>query len=215
MPAALLPKGTRLNTNGAGDAYTSGLLVASMLRHTGNIVSKQPIADESSPRKEEVSPSKRGGAGSRSGGKKMTPYTLYMQQNYVMLKQQCQGDKKAMFTMCHEMWESESDEVKGMYQRMVKEEYGNDNETGSDFSLEGLDVSNITSSTASSSDVQFEIERTEHASLNLESAVQFAGLVAANHVDTSTRDLSSLDLGSLLEASIVSLSQAAPNPNEI
>ena len=80
MPAALLPEGTRLNTNGAGDAYTSGLLVASMLRHTG----------------------------------------------------------------------------------------------------------------------------TEGVSLDLESAIQFAGLVAANHVDTSTRDLNSLDLSSLLEASIVS-----------
>lgn len=80
MPAALLQEGTRLNTNGAGDAYTSGLLVASMLRHTG----------------------------------------------------------------------------------------------------------------------------TEGVSLDLESAIQFAGLVAAKHVDTSARDLNSLDLSSLLEASIVS-----------
>lgn len=213
MPAALLPEGTRLNTNGAGDAYTSGLLVASMLRHTGNVLSKPSVADESSLKKDDVSPSKARG----SGGKKMTPYTLYMRENYVTLKQQCMDDKKAMFARCHEMWENESDEVKGMYERMVKEEYGDLNETGSealsDTSLEGLDVSALTSSTGGSGDVQFNIDHSENASLNLESAIQFAGLVAAFHVDTTTRDLNSLDLGSLLEAAIVSLS--ATEPNEI
>jgi hypothetical protein len=209
MPAALLPKGTRLNTNGAGDAYTSGLLVASMLRHTGKIISnptKHSVADEGNfPVKDDVSRS----APRSSGGKKMTPYTLYMKENYVTLKQHCRDDKKAIFTRCHEMWESESEEVKGMYERMVKEEYGND--TGSDFSMDDLDVSNIPSSAGSSSDVQYHIERTENASLNLESAIQFAGLVAASHVDTTTRDLNSLDLSILLEASIVSLSAAEPN----
>ena len=212
MPAALLPKGTRLNTNGAGDAYTSGLLVASMLRHTGNVLSdpsKPSAANVASPRKEEASPSK---ASRNGGGKKMTPYTLYMRENYVTLKQQCRDDKKAIFTRCHEMWESESDEVKGMYERMVKEEY--ENETGSDVlsdtSLEGLDISNLTSSTVGS-DVQFNIDETENASLNIESAIQFAGLVAAYHVDTTTRDLNNLDLSSLLEASIVSLSPSQSN----
>jgi len=213
MPAALLPEGTRLNTNGAGDAYTSGLLVASMLRHTGNVLSKPSVAEEPSLKKEDASPSKAKG----SGGKKMTPYTLYMRENYVTLKQQCMDDKKAMFARCHEMWENESDEVKGMYERMVNEEYGDVNETGSealsDTSLEGLDVSAFTSSTRASSDVQFNVDHSENASLNLESAIQFAGLVAAFHVDTTTRDLNSLDLSSLLEAAIVSLS--ATEPNEI
>eukprot|EP00535_Pseudo-nitzschia_heimii_P000777 CAMPEP_0197182350 /NCGR_PEP_ID=MMETSP1423-20130617/6338_1 /TAXON_ID=476441 /ORGANISM="Pseudo-nitzschia heimii, Strain UNC1101" /LENGTH=151 /DNA_ID=CAMNT_0042632759 /DNA_START=88 /DNA_END=543 /DNA_ORIENTATION=- len=151
----------------------------------------------------------------------MTPYTLYMKENYVMLKQQCRDDKKAIFTRCHEMWENESDEVKGMYERMVKEEYSNGNDTGSevlsDTSLEYLDASDFASSAAnksiSGSDVRFEIDQTENACLNLESAIQFAGLVAAYHVDTSTRDANSLDLGSLLDASIVALDAA--NPNEI
>ena len=150
----------------------------------------------------------------------MTPYTLYMKENYVMLKQQCRDDKKAIFTRCHEMWESETKEVKGMYERMVKEEYSNENDTGSeisaysgalsDYSLEGLEGSNLAPSSASS-DVRFRIERTENASLNLESAIQFAGLVAACHVDTTTRDSNNLDLGSLLDASIVSLSPEASN----
>ena len=119
------------------------------------------------------------------------------------------------------MWENESDEVKGMYERMVKEEYSNENDTGSevlsDTSLDYLEVSDLTSSAAkqssSGNDVRFEIDQTENACLNLESAIQFAGLTAAYHVDTSTRDLNSLDLGSLLDASIVSLDVA--NPNEI
>ena len=214
MPAALLPKGTRLNTNGAGDAYTSGLLVASMLRHTGKMLSnpskQHSVADEGSSQMKDDA-SSRVSAPRSSGGKKMTPYTLYMKENYVTLKQQCRDDKKAIFTRCHEMWESESEEVKGMYERMVNEEYGN--ETGSDFSMDDLDVSTLPSSAGSDSDVQYHIERTENASLNLESAIQFAGLVAASHVDTTTRDLNSLDLSILLEASIVSLS--ATEPNEI
>lgn len=40
-------------------------------------------------------------------------------------------------------------------------------------------------------------------SLNLESAAQFATLVAAHHVDTSTRDLKHLDLGALIEKSLI------------
>lgn len=117
------------------------------------------------------------------------------------------------------MWENESDEVKGMYERMVKEEYSNENDTGtevlSDTSLDYLDASDLPSSTAytssSGSDVRFQIDQTENACLNLESAIQFAGLTAAYHVDTSTRDLNSLDLRSLLDASIVSLEAAHSN----
>ena len=38
--------------------------------------------------------------------------------------------------------------------------------------------------------------------LNLESAAQFATLVAAYHIDVSTRDSDHLDVGSLLERSM-------------
>ena len=41
-------------------------------------------------------------------------------------------------------------------------------------------------------------------SLNLETAAQFACLVAANHIDASTRDLPHLDINSLLERSMFS-----------
>jgi len=217
MPSTLLPRGSRLNTNGAGDAYTSGLLIASMLRHTGKItsnISKAPMAEETSQKKEEPSPSAKISKGSSRGGKKMTPYTLYMKENYMTLKQQCKDDKKAIFTRCHEMWESESAEVKSMYERMVKEEC---DETGSETStiismsdsIDALDASNL--SACVSSDVKFQIEQAANASLNLESAIQFAGLVAAYHVDVDTRDLNNLDLGSLLNRSIVPLSPVVPN----
>ena len=138
-----------------------------------------------------------------------------MKENYVTLKKQCKDDKKAIFTRCHEMWESESTEVKSMYERMVNEEYndevGSETSTSilSDTSMDALDVSNLSSGV--SSDVQFQIEQTVDASLNLESAIQFAGLVAAYHVDIETRDLNSLDLDSLLDRSIVSLSPVVPN----
>ena len=75
-------------------------------------------------------------------------------------------------------------------------------------SLEGLDVSNLTSSTTGS-DVHFNIDQSENAILNLESAIHFAGLVAAYHVDTTTQDLTGLDLSSLLQAFMVSLSASA------
>lgn len=214
MPAALLPEGSRLNTNGAGDAYTSGLLIASMLRHTGNItsnLSKASAINEASQKNEEPSPSiKSSIRGGSRNGKKMTPYTLYMKENYVTLKQQCKDDKKEIFTRCHEMWESETAEVKSMYKRMVKEEYDEvDSETSmsicmSDSSTDALDASKLSSGI--SNDVQFQIEHKANSSLNLESAIQFAGLVAAYHVDTDTRDLNNLDLGSLLNRSVVSLS---------
>ena len=39
--------------------------------------------------------------------------------------------------------------------------------------------------------------------LTLESAVQFASLVAAHHVDTSTRNLTHIDVTSLLERAMI------------
>ena len=114
----MLPPGTMLNTNGAGDSFTSGLLVATMLRHTGMAVnaSGNDVGDDEIITEETTAPK------SAQPTKKLTPYTLYMRENYVSLKRQCNGDKKEMFTKCHEMWENESVEVKRMYERMAREE---------------------------------------------------------------------------------------------
>jgi hypothetical protein len=40
-------------------------------------------------------------------------------------------------------------------------------------------------------------------SLSLESSVQFASLVAAYHIDTSTRDRTHIDLGQLVDRAMV------------
>lgn len=224
MPAAELPTGQGVNTNGAGDSYTAGLLIASMLRHTGKAAAAPPEpAAAASPFKHTTDPpgsparstagSSTGGGSGSSGSKKMTPYTLYMRENYVTLKQQCQDDKKAIFTKCHEMWENEAENVKAMYARMVQEEY---NETAgvetstailSDTSMEALDTA--AAATAFLGDVAFQTDTNADASLSLESAVQFAGLIAAYHVDTGTRNLDHVDLQSLLQRSIMPLSLVA------
>ncbi|KAG7357017.1 myo-inositol-1-phosphate synthase [Nitzschia inconspicua] len=205
MPASLLPPGTRINTNGAGDAFTSGLLVASMLRHTGGVSLER--VDDPPPSRLQSPNKKNESKNASSTTKKMTPYTLYMRENYVSLKQQCGGDKKAIFSSCHEMWENESEDVKAMYARMVKEEY-DDSATEaataimSDTSMDALESKH----SREDAGVQFQTEEVYNASLKLESAVQLAGLIAARHVDASTRDLNHLDLTKLLQESIMTLS---------
>lgn len=198
VPAALLPPGTLLNTNGAGDSFVSGLLVAALIRHTGMSVPPPPQeSDRLDAIKEEKDfPSPR----LSSSGKKMTPYNLYMQENYTMLKQQCEGDKKAMFTMCHEMWKNEKRDVKRMYERMAREE--SDEPLSNVGALDRMsDVSALQSHLASSMDSE-DREYYADESLTLEAAVMFAGLVAAHHVNVSTRDLDHLDVTKLLEKAI-------------
>jgi hypothetical protein len=215
MPAAELPPGTMLNTNGAGDSFTSGLLVATMLRHTGITVAsvRSPNGNKSDDMKNGESEKASEVSFARSTAsstKKLTPYTLYMRENYVSLKRQCKDDKKAIFTKCHEMWENETPDVKSMYGRMAKEE---NEEAGINTSMtsmddvESLDTSNLSHGTTSSGYDNNNLSQTGNSmtnkSLNLESAVQFAGLVAAHHVDVSTRDLAHLDVSSLLERAMM------------
>jgi sugar/nucleoside kinase (ribokinase family) len=205
VPAADLPTGQGINTNGAGDAYTSGLLIASMLRHSGPVTTQRP---QGSPSRSIAGSSV--GSGGATSGKKMTPYTLYMRENYVTLKQQCQDDKKAMFTRCHEMWENETDDVKAMYARMVIEEFNDDTAETSTSVLSDTSMDRAQNYAAVGGDVAFEANM--KTSLNLESAVQLAGLIAAYHVDTGTRTLDQLDLMALLERSILPISPDVNGP---
>ena len=175
-----------------------------MLRHTGMSMSSNPenTNDEtvvpSMAEEQDLSLPKS------SPSKKMTPYTLYMRENYVTLKRQCNDDKKAMFTKCHEMWQSESREVKSMYERMAKEE--NEEAGVNDTSMNFNETETLSSSSRQSlgnDDSGLNVRHMTNESLNLESAVQFASLVAANHVDTSTRDLDYIDVTRLLERAII------------
>ena len=188
-----LPPGTVINGNGAGDAYTAGLLVVTMVRHTGMSVNSASapteISEESHLRKK---------ATDREQKKKMSPYALYMRENYVTLKQQCNDDKRAIFSMCHEMWEGETDEVKAFYERKALEENGA--EEGNEMSMMVMDDMEVLDSGVSFSQPSAHMT---NKSLNLESAVQFASLVAAYHIDVSTRDRPHIDVSRLLSKAIV------------
>lgn len=213
-----------INTNGAGDSFTSGLLVASLLRHTGmkmptpksepttpNAVSEQSLVFH------DVSPHRQAAAASpRTPPKKSTPYQLYMRENYVTLKKQCKDDKKAIFTKCHEMWENESEDVKAMYERKAEEDFAaQESETSLRLveDMDTLDASTRKQGTQSagvdsdSDDDEDEQGRTNmymtNRALNLESAVLFASLVALHHIDVSTRDLQHIDVIRLLERSMI------------
>mmetsp|Transcript_35225 Transcript_35225/g.81488 ORF Transcript_35225/g.81488 Transcript_35225/m.81488 type:complete len:592 (-) Transcript_35225:168-1943(-) len=140
LNAMELSPDTIINTNGAGDAFTSGLLVAAMLRHTGMTVpvratdgstrkktqsptiSDDAVADSSFDLKTEFNLSPVQTTPSGNIKRRPTPYTLYMREHYVTLKTRCNDDKKAMFLKCHEMWEKESDDVKSMYARKLQED---------------------------------------------------------------------------------------------
>lgn len=219
--AIALPPGTVINSNGAGDSFTAGLLVAAMLRHTGMTVPLQPNGsknDNSVTNDKFSSPQKKA-----PYEKKVTPYTLYMRENYVTLKKQCNDDKKAIFSKCHEMWENESEEVKSMYERKVQEE--NEAEDENEMSLSVMDAMETLDSTkeglhhnqnsttheynSNERSVNDDDDTTPHnkymanRSLNLETAVLFASLVSAYHIDVRTRNRKHIDMSILLERSMI------------
>lgn len=213
VSAVELPPGTIINSNGAGDAFTAGFLVAMMLRHTGLAVPPKDVEESATPSKEDTRAREVAPKPHRKEKKKLTPYTLYMQENYVTLKQQYNDDKKAIFSMCHEMWENETDEVKALYERRAMEE--NEEDDANEMSMKVIKDLEALDSTA-------KVVETSHIaiagpdprslymtnrSLNLESAVQFASLVAAYHIDVSTRDRPHVDVSQLLEKAIVIPSQ--------
>jgi len=176
-----------------------------MLRHTGLTL---PIRDEAGndemPTKPQSPPHNLKSSATK---KKLTPYTLYMRENYVSLKKQCNDDKKAIFTKCHEMWECESEEVKSMYERKAFEE--NEADAENELSLrviddmEALDSTQQLHSPSHNGDVNKRNLYMTNRSLNLESAVLFASLVAAYHIDMSTRDRKHIDMLQLLERAMV------------
>lgn len=236
LNAMELPSNTVLNTNGAGDSFTSGFLVATLLRHTGitmpvfygdsfrggnEISSFDNESDNESDGLSDLLSSHQDFASIRVPGG-FTPYTLYIREHYVKLKAQSNDDKKTIFDRCNEMWENESEEVKSMYGRKCKEElddYLEDNNKSSDEKEDIIDNTNSfvnedntllpdidkTSKLRKSSmksrdddDNNFNEELANKA-LNLESAAQFASLVASYHIDVATRDNLHLDMSMLLE----------------
>lgn len=141
--------------------------------------------------------------------KQLTPYQLYMRENYVSLKKQCKDDKKAIFAKCHERWENESEDVKALYERKAEEDYAAKEHETSMRLADDLDTSSssIRGSRSNELGSDEEVERTNmymtNRALNLESAVMFASLVALHHIDMNTRDLQHLDIVRLLDRSMI------------
>lgn len=173
-----------------------------MLRHTGQ-KTKSALRSHSAK-----SPNTRESSQKHSSTKKVTPYTLYMKEKYVALKNQYSNDKKKIFAKCHELWEKESPNVKKEYERRV-----NDNEevasnvSGASWSASDFSDPTIPLSTPGSRAKEFgdPIQAFDTASqtLSLESAIQFASMIAANHVNADTRDLKQLDCESLLKNTVI------------
>jgi len=236
--AAQLPPGTPINSNGAGDAFTCGLLVAAMLRHTGlcmqvvldestknssHLVFDEEEEDEALDLSVELLLKNNPVLSSKpdSKNKQMTPYSLYMKEKYVALKADAAGGgggggdgKKDIFLKCHDMWENETVEIKQMYERKCKEELETTTTT-TDATKQGdtdtlLQTTNSTTTasnlegTKSEEDMLSRNPSMVNRSMALETAAQFASLVAARHIDMSTRDFLHLDIDKLLEQSIVS-----------
>jgi sugar/nucleoside kinase (ribokinase family) len=199
VEASLLPPDTEINSNGAGDAFTSGLLVAAMLRHTGlvenpietNLPLKSSVNNDDDLLDSTVS------IGTMSP-KKLTPYTLYMKENYMALKSKYSEDRTALFSKCNELWDEESEEVKTMYERKCEEEIERlQKELASVDAME----ENNSDSTPLEPTVDLHLANQPMA---LETAAQFASLVAARHIDMSTRDTKNLNINRIREASCVS-----------
>jgi myo-inositol-1-phosphate synthase len=192
-----MPEDAELNGNGAGDSFTAGLVVAAMLRHTGMTFSSNhkdkfstsDVADSTKPPTDVQK-------------KRLSPYNLYMREYYMTLKTQLRDDKKAIFSKCHEMWESETDQVKAIYERKAIEE----NEQGAQNKMSTKVIDDIETLDAVEIPPLQMTPRNAYMtnrSLSLEAAVQFASLVAAYHVDVSTRDRLHIDISQLLERAMM------------
>lgn len=210
-----LPDGTVLNGNGAGDSFTAGFVVAAMLRHTGMTVPTFNF-DTEMTKKSVASPDFKKRSPRNTKKKMLTPYTLYMRENYVSLKTQMNDDKKAIFSKCHEMWEREAEDVKALFERRAFEENDEDSQNEMSLVMDALDDLDIQSTVppkldTSSGSAFATMDAVSsprnlymtNRSLNLESAVQFASLVAAYHIDVATRDCSHIDVSQLVERSLV------------
>lgn len=205
VDAVRLPEGAVINGNGAGDAFTAGLLVATMLRHTGLTV-PQDMDDKEEVDLRNVSVdsinSKDLKSSRTSTSKtKLTPYTLYMREHYMSLKRQCNDDKKAIFSICHEMWENESEEVKALYERKLKEEMKEEQDPSDLLVMDVMETLDSTRKMTTSQTAHRNVY-TSNRSLTLESAVSFACLTAAHHINMATRDRPHVDVNDLIRRAL-------------
>ena len=102
------------------------------------------------------------------------------------------------------MWEHETDEVKFLYSRRATEE--NETAEENDVSMQLQNVMLAFDTCTAQPSVEIDDTTNQYMAnraLTLESAVQFASLVAAHHVDMLTRNLRHIDVTRLLERSMI------------
>jgi len=122
----------------------------------------------------------------------MTAYTLYMREHYNTFKtHSSQEDPKVLFDKCNDLWEKESKETKELYEVKCKSEI--------EKSISECVSRDLEESSAS---MDSNVE-TGGESLSFESAARLASLIAARHIDVSTRDDVRLELHSLLEGAMI------------
>ncbi len=174
-----------------------------MLRNTGISVqygSPMKIIEKISQDELEYTTEPTGVSNVNSPSKKVTGYSLYIRENYVSMKSQNADDKKEIFEKCNEMWEKESDETKEMYERKANEETAA-------LQYHSQDIDTAVGSPSAISLQSPKVSRNlnlVNQPMNLETAAQFASLVAAKHVDSATRDADYLNINAIREQSSVS-----------
>lgn len=206
-----LPKGAVINGNGAGDSFSAGFVVAAMLRHTGMTAPPKDgkelhaLSPVSADRVDVHAAQNRSPSTPRA--KKLSPYNMYMQEHYVSLKRQLKDDKRAIFLRCHEMWENESEDVKARYARKASDAATNLQGQPSQSVFDAMETLDSTQKGTTSSRVRDVASPKSvymtNRSLSLESAVQFASIIAAYHIDVSTRDRHHIDVSQLIEKAVV------------
>lgn len=163
VEAAELPPNAKINTNGAGDAFTSGLLVAAMLRHTGLCIPVKTANNiPASPHPKKLETSEMQDTFNQIEEKQNDDGQDEIASDYTPSEKGPTEDETALATTDSDKW------GEGVGETLSRNPY------------------------------------LVNRSMNLEQAAQFACLVAARHVDMSTRDSSHLDITALIEESIVS-----------
>jgi hypothetical protein len=108
--------------------------------------------------------------------------------------------------MCHELWENESDDVKTLYERKAHEENGKVDRMKLPWQYSttwSWDSTSKVDTSVDSMDDPGPRNCTDQPFIEPGVRRSIASLVAAYHIDVSTRDRSHVDLSRLLDKAIV------------
>ena len=163
-----------------------------MLRHTGRILEKNEPMERNTHVSNSITSSEE------NASKKCTPLSLYIEDNRASLKFQF-SNEETLISKCEELWDTETEDTKAMYQRRCLEELEDIETYGTLTSVvmttkEQVGSRQDVNSLSTSQSATFLTNRT----LNLQMAAHVASTVASFHVNSNTRDDISLDFNQLL-----------------